>query len=515
MTLFALLCLWPHLGRLRYPSLYGDDVVRIASERVSGTPRLLFRPFNEHMAPLFQALTGVCWRLSFDRLTRAAIVLTWASYLPFLIILPVLFRILREETASLTAALVATAAFSISWLHVETIDWYSASSFMWALLGTLVAWDGAREPRKVSTIARPSERLVAAIAAGLAPATSAIGLIAGPLAGLRGLAGRERRRSKNIAAPWIGTTVYIVICLFHHYGNHVVANVAQKGNFRLGSLAIGLAPLNVLIPALFGLGNLHGRVADAIAVATTLGLTALAIYWAARSRFRAIILGGLALILGGYVMTYLVRTSFLRVEGVLDIQRYHLFPQLGLCFIVAALLGSLALVKRLDDRPTFAWAGAIAAALLLNMAHDQTIRSRSNFYRYPDQMKALAALDRVAAICRANRIPRAQALRAFDPVLTKWFPYEGFNQLEMLPPTLDKTVLTDDEARSLILQSLDPDEREGFLGGMDASKYIRSFANLGPTETVATGKRRSSSASEKSVPAAMSRKVGRPMWNTT
>lgn len=470
---FALLCVWPFLGRLGYPSLYGDDVVRIASERVVGLPRLLFQPFNEHMAPAFQALTSVCWALSFDRLTRAAIALTWASYPPFFMSVILLYRVLRDETGSTTASATATAAFSLSWLPVETIGWYSASSFMWSLFWSLVAWrSSARSSAADSSGSAFGARMRAGVAAGLSPCFSAIGLLAGPLAAIRAAFGSSPRGRRDVAAPCIGTLVYIIVCLCHRYGGHVAENVARKGNFRMGFLAAAVAPSDVLIPALFGVGNLHAKIPETLAVSATIGLAAIALAWSSRSRFRPLIWGGLILIAGGYAMTYLVRTSVVRVDGVLETQRYHLFPHLGLCFIFAAVTASSAIVRRIDRRENLAWAFACLFALAMNATHDRTIRDRMNFYRYADQSRSLAALDKTADICLRERITRAQVLRAFDPVLTKWFPYEGFNQLELLPPTSFEAVRSDAEARRRILEALSIDEREALLGGMDASKHV-------------------------------------------
>ena len=65
-----------------------------------------------------------------------------------------------------------------------------------------------------------------------------------------------------------------------------------------------------------------------------------ALVWAWRSRQRPLILGGLLLIVGGYGLTYPFRT----VHGphwILEVQRYHLFPQLGLVLLLAPACGPL------------------------------------------------------------------------------------------------------------------------------------------------------------------------------
>src|SRR5207248_557478 len=101
---------------------------------------ILFEPFNEHLAPLFQSVSWLTWQFTGARLARAPLAFTLASYLPFGLTLGLLAWVLRRETRSTAAALAGLAVFAVSWLAVETVYWYSASSFMWSLLATLAAW---------------------------------------------------------------------------------------------------------------------------------------------------------------------------------------------------------------------------------------------------------------------------------------------------------------------------------------------------------------------------------------
>src|SRR4051812_41814880 len=105
-TLCVVACLAPHLGRLRHPSLYTDDVVRIAALQAVPFPRLLFLPFNEHMAPVFEVVSWIAWRLAGGRLAQAPLALTVASYVPFLLNLGLLGWLVRRETGSTATAQV-------------------------------------------------------------------------------------------------------------------------------------------------------------------------------------------------------------------------------------------------------------------------------------------------------------------------------------------------------------------------------------------------------------------------
>ena len=58
--------------------------------------------------------------------------------------------------------------------------------------------------------------------------------------------------------------------------------------------------------------------------------------WPRRSPCRPMVLGGLAAVLGGYGMTYGVRNVF-GTHWLMEVQRYHLFPQFGFVLIMASV----------------------------------------------------------------------------------------------------------------------------------------------------------------------------------
>jgi hypothetical protein len=59
---FVGLCLGPHLDRLGHPSLFTDDVTRIRDLQTRPLGQLLFRPIQEHMAPLFELVSWATWQ---------------------------------------------------------------------------------------------------------------------------------------------------------------------------------------------------------------------------------------------------------------------------------------------------------------------------------------------------------------------------------------------------------------------------------------------------------------------
>src|SRR5947209_1948665 len=102
---FIVVCLAPHLDRLTHPSLYADDVVRVAQLQANPLGALLFRPFNEHVAPCFEAVSWLTWALAGRRLTAAPRAFTLAAFVPFGLASALLGRLVRREVGSTTAAL--------------------------------------------------------------------------------------------------------------------------------------------------------------------------------------------------------------------------------------------------------------------------------------------------------------------------------------------------------------------------------------------------------------------------
>jgi len=472
---FAAICLYPHLLWVGQPSLFSDDVMRVTDLQTIPPGRMLVRPFNEHLAPLFEAVSLASWHLAGRRLTAIPAAFEAASLLPFVLCLVFLGRIVRREVGSTAAALAAVAAFSLSAMVVETVQWYSASSFTWALLGCLVALDGAGRSRWWQS----------ALAAAAAPAFSAIGLLAGPLGASRALlsGGSRRRAWLRALAPAAGSLAYLGFASVFRYRDVLTESVHRNADLPLGLLSTARAPLDVLIPGLFGLRNVDLALPAGLDLALAgLGL-AIVLVWAWRSRDRPLILGGLLLIVGGYGLTYPFRT----VHGphwILEVQRYHLFPQLGLVLLLAPAAARG--LRRLDGRPVARLAFATGLAALLLWVHLPEMKKRGRNFHFPEQRRTLAALERLDALCRAEGITRWQALAALDPVRTRWFPHE-YNALMMLPPGVESPRLPDALVRPTLLASLSMADREGLCGGLDTSAHLRPVAEFAAGRTPAVG----------------------------
>jgi hypothetical protein len=476
-------CIYPHLLRLRHPSLFCDDVVRIELQRTLPLSERLFRPFNEHVAPAFELVTWATWAIAGKRLTHAPLTFTLASLLPFVLCLAVLGILVWQESGSRVAALSAMAMLSISALYVEVAWWYSASTFTWALLATLLAWLFAR-------LARVNGGwkwwLGSVMASALAPACSAIGFLAAPVAALRAFTEPEcpnLRRSRWLPlVPLLGVAFYFGVCAPFRVHGVLAQGVQASSNRWLGIVAALRAPVDVLIPRMVGIRDLDLRMPRGLDLLAFLVLLVVVLAWSLRSRLRPVILGGVFLVLGGYSLIY----PFRHTEGahsLLQVQRYHLFPQVGLILVVSSWLGPR--LRRLDDSLIAAAAVPTGLALLFLTIHWSPLKGQARYLRFPEQTATLAALERLEAFCKPLGVTRSQALAALDPLQPRWFPFPELNALAMLGPGASQSRLPQPLVRSALLSALSPTEREAICGGMDASRYVSAAHDPSTLELVA------------------------------
>ncbi|HEV3121211.1 MAG TPA: hypothetical protein VGY53_04885, partial [Isosphaeraceae bacterium] len=437
--------------------------------------------------PLFQGVSALVWNLAGRRLTRAPLAFTLASYVPFLLVLWLLFALTKCELHSETAAWCGVAVFCLTPVSAETVFWYSASSFMWALLGTLLAWWCVLRGLESSGRGRGLWWAGSALAGALAPAFSGVGLLAGPVGAIRVLAepggGRGLRQRAFACLPVLGTASYL--CVYWAFGQ-VGALTGAVPHERQGYLLLAEASRaiwQVLVPGLFGVEEHVIKVPAALAIALTVATVGSLLAWAALNRNRPVILASLALILGGYALTYSARLAQLG-PILLSVQRYHLFPQLGLTLLVGAT--GRPWLARFDNQRSRSLLVATAMAALLLLVHFPVMRQRVRFFRFPEQARVLRALERTDLLCREKGITRTQALAVFGPVVTGWLPLET-NALVMLPPAGTSPALPDSQVRQVLLSSLCFEDVEALCGGMDASLYLMPAERLTSGKLCATG----------------------------
>jgi len=505
-VLFIVVAAVPLLRRLRYPTLQSDDIMRLVDLIEKPFRELIFLPFAEHVAPLFQLVSWITWEAIGHDLRLAPLAYTFAGVSAWAITLVLLYVWLKRETGSRTASIVAVALVSQTPLVRETAWWYSSSSFSWAVSGILIAVLGA------SGLARRRGSLgLIAIGVALAPAGTSLGILAAPLAMLRALIqpGASRRlKLSAVLAAMAGLAAYIQI---GNLGGIESANAARlKSVPSLEPWAgIGYAicvPGQMLWPSTFGvpaswLAGPHWPVlvwgAGILALAATLCSVV-----RPPGGNRKLVVVGAAMIYCGYLLTYIPRVSQLRLGLWNELQllyhygsRYHVLPLMGLSAILAAVIAAWPVVRSCDlrrGRP--ALAGAIVG--LTMMAVQFTEARFWDFYLLTeDQNMTFAALHHLGQLAREEGISRAQLVRIIDPAMRPWnqllltaqpasFPLV---KLAVHAPRETGHPICDQEARDRLIKRLTVGERLAL--GADTCVSLRP-AQPGPgARTLAIARR--------------------------
>ena len=430
---FGFVTFIPIFRRLRHPTILGDDITRIVDVVKYPFREHLFLPFAEHIAPLFQLVTWLTWEAIGHDVRLAPLGYSAASVLSWMLVLGLLGFWLWRKTGSRTAALVAVALAAQSPLVLETAWWYSASSFLWAIAGILIAILGASFLARRPVMAL----LVVGIGSGLGLAGTTLGILAGPVAIVRGLVDRSASRWKKvlvIVAAVGGVFTYRQICkvggvtVFHADPRSALPGVDARG----GLFYALTVPGRVLWPSLVGVPVSREIMPQPLwlsvgAGAVVLALTAALAFWPKAPWNRRQVLVGAAMIYGCYLLTYSARTHMLKTGQWTEPQflyqfasRYHVLPLLGSVTILATLLASWPLIRRLDARRG---AAALLAAVV-GLATMFVQEKESSFWNWmldqPDQKTTLAAVNHVGDLARDQGVTRAQLMRIFDPVRRPW-----------------------------------------------------------------------------------------------
>jgi hypothetical protein len=486
--IFVAVCLAPLGFRLAHPSIYSDDVTRIGLLEAAAAPwAVLFQPFNEHMAPLFQIVSIVTWECAGRSLVNAPLAFTLASFVPHVLSLILLFLLIRRELQSMTAALIGVAAFGLSGVISETFNWYSASSFSWAMLGTLAAVDAAGRATTTRGKARAGWLAASLLASLLAPTGSGIGLLAGPLAAVRLITGTGTSVAMRVAGfvPPIGTALYFAVCSLFRYRDVLSESLGKNVSLARTLRNVGCVTPDILLPGLLGLRSAEQHLPDYIGVAiSVVGLVA-TLAWAKRNVVhRSLILVGLGLIVGGYVLTFGMR-SYPGSPVVLSIQRYQLFPHLGLVLLLC--IATRRWLVRCDASLRRSLTLATLAAVAIFLLQLRSIREHARFYRWPEQRKTLTAIAHLAEICEHEGITRDQCITVMEPLRTQWFNND-FNGLIALPPCGSVRRCDDSAVRPTLLAALNRSEREALCGGMNVARHLTFPGTVSAGDPVAIGR---------------------------
>jgi hypothetical protein len=484
-TVFGLIALVPVLRRLRHPTLLGDDVIRVIDLIEHPLRYLLFRPFSEHVAPLFELVSWMTWQAVGHDIRLAALGYCVASIAAWVAVLGLLSAWLLRETRSRTATLVAVALAAQSPLVLETMWWYSAASFSYAVVGVLAALLGA------SLLATRPRRALVLIFAGsaLGSAATSIGVLATPLAALRAALDPVtpgRRKCLGVLAAAAGLAVYLLV------GALAGMSLLQSARANKGSMAERLAglgyaftvPGRVLWPSILGVPPSWVARPMAGVAPWLMGLAALtgflALYVSRRVAWsRPLVMVGGSIIYLSYTLTYCSRAGLIRAGHWNEFQllyqfagRHHVLPLLGAYSLIAAMLGACPTVRRFDATKGKPLAVGILSGLVALRAYRPGVHDWLWMLGQPDQKATISALHRVGEVAREEGVTREQLTRIFDPVNRPWNsclrltpPYFHYMKMLERPPTSVPVHLSDEEARGRILARLSERERLVLMAG--------------------------------------------------
>jgi hypothetical protein len=482
VLLLLSLCFLPWAKHLRREaSLLGDDTQRVEDLQLKPLSALLFRPFNEHLAPVFETVSWIAWQAAGRSVERAAWTFTVASYLPFLLCVIGIGIVARRGFGSWTAAGTVAALFALTPAYAEVVYWYSASSFAWALLACLVAISSAQHAREAQEEGRSGRwaSLLTAAATFLSPCGSGIGLLAGPAAAVIGLPGRKQwvRGLGPSLAALAGTAAYLVMAALAKQFTVISQSVDRYGDFTTGLSWAIRAPLYLVATGPLGLRHAELWPAAVGIISLALVLLGLALWIGQGGPWRWIV-AGTGLILGGFLLTYPFRVTVFPGPEILRTGRYMLFPHLGLCLILGAAAAPW--LKRLDRRRLAGPLTVLGIALVLCLLNKPAIRTRGLYHKYPEQAATLRGIDRLAEVCRRQGVSREQVLANFDPVYLRW-NNTGFNTLRLLPETAPLPRVESHEARAAVLSALTEADRLLIFSGMDLTTHGSPDAPKGVT----------------------------------
>jgi hypothetical protein len=487
---FVALALYPVVRRILHPAIANDDVIRLVNILERPLHKLIFWPCNEHVAILFNLISWITWQLIGHDLRLAPLGYSIASVIPWILVLVLFGFLMYRESGSRTAALIAVVIVAQSPLVLETVWWYSASSFTWAVTAIMLALLGA------SGIGRRFGRalLLVGLGSALGPASTSLGLLAMPLAMLRGFLDQKaswRARFLVAGVALGGVLAYLGACRLGgiQLPRTIRANNAQMADPLAGAGYAFTVPGRLLVPSALGVPA-HWCVTALPAWlgwgTGTLVLMSLAtlVFWR-RVRYNTrLVLVGTAMIYLAYGLTYISRAGLVRQGRWTEYQliylmgsRYHVLPLLGVAAVLGAVLASWRSIRWCDVRPGLpALAGSVVGLMMLALQQSEISAHWTFLITQSDQQATMAALDHVGRVARAEGITRSQLVRIVAPALRSWNDAvrtdcpAAFPLMKLVEaPKQSGRPRTDDEARAILLAGLTYQERIALGAGACAS----------------------------------------------
>jgi hypothetical protein len=436
------------------PMIVQDDLQILARSRTwAAAWSNLWSPANEHVMPLGRLLTAAWLQLA-GKPTLFPRVIALQGPFSLLLALILLFLFIQRELDHPFYGLVAVIFFGVTSLYHQAVGWFAASFSILCLDQTLLALLAAQQWERSG---RRWWLLVCAFNCALAPAWFASGVLAGPFCVLYLLFSR-RGRSPSCLLPLLGPAVFLAMALPHSAGQilHLAHYEGQTTwdlfDLRAGVVFTGRSLVDNLGLGAFGISSI---LCPAWLVAAGLVLClVLLIWWWRPVSGRRLLWVGLAFVLCNYVLTYSARAAWgydaVNMAGPAW-GRYHLFPQMGLVFLLCGGLTrwqgvrfSLLPSGDLGQRQAKALAGLIAVLFILHLP-----RGLLGSVPYESQTSALARVERVDNLCQVHHIS-AETARAVLPPLCLPLCHKDESAWELLRGSNDPRDWTLEEARALL-----------------------------------------------------------------
>jgi hypothetical protein len=262
-------------------------------------------------------------------------------------------------------------------VYQQAVYWFSSSFSVFALDMTLVALLGAQGWRQTG---RRIHLVSSVLAATLAPAWFASGILAGPLCTLYLLPifgpnpGLRVNLRRGVAAlvPLIGTLAFLIALVsapqitdqIMHSGHYNGKTAVQAFQPLLGLRYTCQSVVDNLALGVIGIYGVH--VPGRRVYLVLMGLAVIGVWWW-RSEHRRLLLLGLGFIGLGYWLVYSARAQWgyhnnMNQPGW---SRYHLLPQLGLALFVCGGLTSRS--RETTGSPPLSTRQAVTVAVLIGL----------------------------------------------------------------------------------------------------------------------------------------------------
>jgi hypothetical protein len=287
----------------------------------------------------------------------------------------------------------------------------------------------------------------------------------------------------------LGTLANVVIASASHQQTIVAQSVRTHMDVSGGLARVVEAPIYLVLTGYARVPEAHRVVPIAGAAAFLVAALALIGVKAARSpaddrRWLAI---AILLILFGYAMVYCFRTFSVPPDALLTVQRYHLFPCVGLVLLLAAWAAPR--LRRLDRRPIAGPALVLALGMVLVAVNWPSMRQRRIFSRlHTGQRPVLAMIDHLADAARTRGLTRDQVILAFEPLEPRWAPV-GWNILRMMPEVSAPrgSGLATSEVRAALQQALSHRDRALLFADANVTGLLQPGASWDPSAESAQG----------------------------